>query len=160
MNGGKVLAGAVIAGILGLQLAANLTAIDWYWPFINYPMYSDAHYRGDVFRYYELRQQACRRALPPAPVGAGTLRLGRFRYLQMLEQIAGDTAQAAEFRVDLSRMARRYLEPPPCRLEVWERIVEIGPAGAHPERAEWRRAVAWPLVRPDSLIRTSEAAAR
>ena len=59
----KAAAAALCAVVLGGQTLAVFarTSADnsWYWPFVDYPMYSTAHDYSDVVLYYELRAQPC-----------------------------------------------------------------------------------------------------
>lgn len=143
----------VIVGILAGQVAMLLPlpiAREWYWPFIAYPMYAWAHYRGDVFTLRELRGVPCSGAAPRRLTSheLGIYSIPFDAYLAAaaaLRDSAGapvtrDSAVAAlEWLV--ARRAERY-----CALEVRSRSAVIGRPETYSLSGDWRLEREWALA--------------
>lgn len=153
MTLGKLGAIGVIAGVLGVQTFALLPAGrgGWYWPFVDYPMYSDAREPGATFGLFDLELVSCdgeRRALSSAD-----LKLPRFRYRNALEVAAGgrpDRPRAPEEVPDRRRfLSRVIVEEVPgewCTAEVYGRIFEMGERGLVSPDVPRRRLAEWPVT--------------
>ncbi|MGH7629355.1 MAG: hypothetical protein ACREOF_08180 [Gemmatimonadales bacterium] len=162
----KALAIGVITAVLGIQ-ASVIIPPGWparsrYWPFVDYPMYSNAHPRDAVFSEYELAVRDCT-SDSAFPVLAADLHLEPFVYWRLLETA---TAQPRW---------RRQLPPPPdevlaakqtlsglvlqrhpqaCQLQVWVRAYGLAdlPQGGGPVFATvgaWEPSVADSIPAPN-----------
>lgn len=151
MSLGKPAATVVIAGVLAVQLfgVSPWGRGGWYWPFLDYPMYSAAKYPGATFGLFELDAIACDGTT--RRLEATDLRIPRFRFRNALEVAAGgrpdlrrtpDDIEAS--RRTLSRLIVEHLPGGWCAARVHGRIFAIdhdGLASADVPRrllAEWR----------------------
>lgn len=157
MNLRKSAAIAVSAGVLGLQ-AYMVFPPGWYsrkryWPFLDYPMYSDAHGADAAFSSYELRLGGCGAATtaPASPASADDVDLERFVYWHLLETAAGagpavppSPEERARAERTLFSVARTY-RPDTCKVEIWVRtyrLAEVARGAPHPP---WTLARGWRL---------------
>jgi hypothetical protein len=148
----KTLATVIIALCLGAQTAAIVRESGpRAWPFLSYPMYSDAYREGSVFRIHELRAGACGAEPTLSMVTPRSLHLGKFRYWNMLDTIARDRAGARRLRRDVSRLATAALSPRPCVLQVWELGSMVTRQGMLPSDPQWALVGQWLTAAPDSV---------
>ena len=150
MNWGKVGASLVICGVLSAQLYA-LTPWGrggWYWPFTDYPMYSEPKYAGSTFGIFDLEAVACDGTV--REVTSLDVHLPTFRFRNRLEVAAGgrpdrprEPEEIPAARAFLSRLLTAQLEGEWCHARVHGRIYvmeEHGLASADVPRqllAEW-----------------------
>lgn len=114
-------------------------------------MYSHAQYPGDVFSLRELRGKRCAPSGEVEILGDAELRVMRFKFFALLDQVAAPAAaessgagasSAADPAVEqLSKLIRTHAPQRYCSAAVWERTVTIQ---AHPQDY---RAVPWKLLR-------------
>jgi hypothetical protein len=148
----KSLAAVVIVVCLALQLHAIVRpAGARIWPFLDFPMYSDAHHEGDAIRMHELRGRNC--GAPPtiSTIHPYSLHLLAFRYRRMLRRIAADHSTAAELRRSLSHLVGTSVTPRPCALQVWERGVVVTRQGARPTNPQWQPVREWEIDDPATV---------
>ena len=72
----KLVAAAVVAGVLGAQFAVSTPLApdrSWYWPFLPYPMYAQAHVVTDTLAVPQLRVSECGSARAEAILSARVL---------------------------------------------------------------------------------------
>lgn len=149
MRNSKFLAGCVACVILlpslwaGLPLNARYKG--WYWPFIDYPMYSKPHYRGESFPMHELRVRPCA-ADSSIAVDHLTLGFRIFRFWRLLHSVADERPGAAEARQHLATAIRRKLPEPACGAEVWERRYVLGEEGLVDRDPPLRMIRRWELA--------------
>lgn len=153
----KLFAIAIIAGILTAQVIAIVPPGrtffgSWYWPFLNYPMYANAHPRGAVVTTHELWGRMCLERETAVRIDADRLNMPLHAYLRLV-RYAGAPGSAdprargtapeftMEARAQLSRLSVAFA-PEICVLEVRERSAPIG-AGVDYRTAPWRRIRAW-----------------
>ncbi len=125
---------ALIVVVLGVQLAVVLPPMTqrlWYWPFLNYPMYAQAHYPGEDFDLRQLRIIPCD--------GSGTARAVSWQQLDLLPflyewylRAAGASSERATRYIGadsairvLSRQVRAKF-PNSCRVQVWQHTARLG----------------------------------
>jgi hypothetical protein len=126
---------AVVAGVLGLQLVAQVAETgSTLWPFVPYPMYSWAHSAGSEFSVSELRVLSAGSGGEGRAVDHSDLAVKYFVFLGLLEKASqfGDTGYLPEgddaARLLSMRVADR-LGPAWNKVQIWERRFEIGEHG-------------------------------
>jgi hypothetical protein len=131
----KAVAIGVAAAVLGLQawviFPPGWPANTRYWPFVDYPMYSNSHTADAVFSEYELGVRECP-GTAPFLVPADSLHMEQFVYWRLLETAAErkrgrwqpKPVHIQEARQRLSDVVRTYY-PRACQLEVWERAYRL-----------------------------------
>lgn len=148
----KAIAAAYVLAVLALQAYVMVPPMNplrgYYWPFVDYPMYSGAFHPGDRYMIHELRVIGCNggpaRALAPADLGLEQ----KFYLLRLLRGIATNGPGADQARETLTRVVRTRL-PGSCNAEVWEYAIELGSDGPLVDEAAWRRAYRWVIPSPD-----------
>ena len=124
---GKVYASGVISILLLLQCVMifppGAAPRNWHWPFIDYPMYSAPHHRGDIISSFELRAQRCARSDPGTVVDDEDFRLTTFVFRRLLQQALEPhqivwkvNKQAEDYLLEL---AATHLHDV-CAVEIWE----------------------------------------
>ena len=150
MNGKRLYSIAVIAAILGPAVWAAIPrsqSFSWYWPFMDYPMYSRAHHPGEDTWKWEFRLGACDETIPTTTLTPTALHITAFRMIQLLESGADSTH--AGVRMLLSRIALEQ-QPATCRGEIWARRYELGPSGIVDRMPPWQRVAVWPVNRSEA----------
>jgi len=147
-------AGAVVVSalVLGLQLWAIVPrghAMDWYWPFMDYPMYSRPHFAGETFRQHDLRLVPCRGGSGRERVQAWQLGVEPFMMIGLLRDL--DTA-AAHRRLTrdsaetlLGHLVSNRWPGSYCTAQLWQRGVVIGAPGPVPVDPLWQVIHTWPI---------------
>ena len=151
MNGKRLYSIAVIAAILGPAVWAGVPrpqSFSWYWPFMDYPMYSRAHYPGEDTWKWEFRVGACDETVPTTRLTPAALHITAFRMIQLLESGADSTHPRV--RTLLGRIAREQ-EAATCRGEIWARRYQLGTDGIVDRRPAWQRVTVW-QVRDSDVI--------
>lgn len=152
MTPGKLGAVGVIGGVLALQLFALSPhgRGGWYWPFVDYPMYSAAKKPGATFGLFELYVVTCEGAV--RPLVAADLSLARFRYRNTLEVAAGgrpDRPREAEeipaARAMLAELIEDQVPGRWCEAQVHGRIFRMGEGGLESADVPRRLLAEWPL---------------
>lgn len=147
----KVFAAAFCAAVISLQAYALIPGRGgngWFWPFVNYPMYSRTHHLGDSFSRLDLRAVFCAPEVAARSISGEHLHVKWAAYKLTLLQAAGllDTATpaAAEGAITrLRRLAATRLDFPACRLQLWTWKFTVGPQGLEPVDSTWRLAGEW-----------------
>lgn len=169
MSIAKLLAAAFCASVLAMQAYPILSGPgyhNYYWPFVNYPMYSNAFRMGDSISSLKLQAVPCRTGAAPVAVTEVDLRIKFGAFHQLLSEAAGvrhtsspDVAERASRQ--LRRRAATELKMPVCTVQLWRRTITIGPRGLRDADASWHLAAEWPLTKADSMpADLSEAANR
>ncbi|HEX7049639.1 MAG TPA: hypothetical protein VF188_05455 [Longimicrobiales bacterium] len=143
----------IIAGVLGFQLRVILPrggGTDWFWPFINYPMYSAAHYAGEAVRPRELRIVPCEPGRPARPVDWHLLRIPKFRYRAVVRTLVSDGPRTLSMPdtavvARLSRLIREHVPGNYCTAELWGRTFVL-PLSAASLDPPWHRIKSWRLA--------------
>lgn len=126
--------------IVGVLVAQSWTIVPlrweqfWYWPFMNYPMYSAARYAGDEFSSYELWAGPAGKPDDVRFITSQELHLTTFKYAKVLRMasnrdgsvVYGHDESASEF---IARVVAQRMPGQPLRLQIWEHTWTIGPAG-------------------------------
>ena len=107
----KWIAGAFVLGVLGVQawVIGPRSPGGWYWPFMDYPMYSTPRAPGEPYRDYRL---ALVRTSPEGAisdtvrVGADDLGMEYFAFYQAMESVDRPMGQTPEESEALARAAR------------------------------------------------------
>jgi hypothetical protein len=134
----RALAIAVSAGVLAVQLwRVALVGADsgWYWPFMDYPMYSEPHRYTETIVQRQMRGLPCRGGEPVA-LHPDTLRAPRFLFWFLLADVAGASAAAARdpavadsSRRLLTEIVRSGGDGRFCQVQLWEERHRFGPSG-------------------------------
>jgi hypothetical protein len=172
---------AFIVGVLALQFwvifPPEPRSKDWYWPFVNYPMYSQAKSPGEVFREHaiEVRFAEPGSALRLVQSGIGQLdsshdgvviigyddlKIRRFAYYRSLDRISGWASGRSGWDNDHIREELRLLELnlsehlfPGDSLVLLEREFPVGRRGLEDRDPPWREVHAWaPLAATESTL--------
>jgi hypothetical protein len=151
----KTLISAGIVGVLAAQVYAMApgTSGSWYWPFMNYPMYSAAKQPGAGFSFRRLEAVPCDAGGPRAELPAETLGVQTFRFRNLLETAAGGRRDAPapsaeaidEARAALAALARRHAPAGTCTLEITTRDFVVDAAGLVDPTPPERGVARWPL---------------
>jgi hypothetical protein len=146
----KLVAIAACIGILGAQLAVALPfASDrsWYWPFLPYPMYAQAHSRSDTLVVPQLRVTECGGATRDVILSASALgaQIHQLRgLLSVVARVPGsDSAIIA--RGVLSRAIEAQFPARYCEASAWVRTVRVADTSTYGLHNPMRRAAAWDL---------------
>ena len=154
----KALAAAFCASVLALQAFPIIASLrhrgsywNYYWPFVNYPMYSTTHKRGDSFSSLELRAVPCRPGVSAVPLSSVDLRIGYGPFERLLKQAAGlgdaPSPTSREHAANQLRgLAATQLLIPACSVQLWRRTYKIGPRGLESPDVPWQVAADWPLT--------------
>jgi hypothetical protein len=152
----KVVAVGVSAGALGLQLWAIMPPLrggrEWYWPFIDYPMYSKAFYASDTFTLRELRLVPCDKSRPSKVATWQDVGILPSRFRRMLAAVArprtepSDAAYVATTESALENGIAARLPAMYCEAQVWEKAVRNDGNVSIALQAPWTRAHVWNLA--------------
>ena len=149
----KIVAAGVCIAVLGAQIASSSPFVAgdgvWYWPFLRYSMYANAHASADSLLVSELRVARCGHmdfsrtiladslGIPPAQLNSLLVMIGR---------ATGATADRdAELKVGRAVEAQypgRY-----CAASAWLRVVHVADTSTYTVRAPMRRVAEWTLER-------------
>ena len=133
----KLFAMAFCAAVIACQAYAIFSRLGYnnrYWPFVNYPMYSDSHREGGSFSSLDLRVLPCSPGAKPLSISSGELHVKWATFDRLLYQAAGlrDTnlpGTAANAGLRLRQLAATQLSMPVCVVELWRRTYTVGPRG-------------------------------
>ena len=157
MNLPKTFAACVAGAVLAFQLYIALpvgTRGAWYWPIIDYQMYSAAKQRGDRVEVFEFRARPCDGS-PAHPITTRDLGITHLRFQDVLENARGGERRSrwdmsqAEARALIARLIEQASPGRYCAGQVWKHSYTVGqddPAGAD---VDWHRADGWPFA-PES----------
>ncbi len=164
---GKVWAVVVSAVLLGAQLSVVLpfTGLDgnWFWPVMNYPMFSWPHYEGYLVQFHELRALSCDGREPPRALGFEDLRIRTANFYYALSRLSeintpyrSRVSEAEAVRTDIEQRFARYFPAAFCGAELWEKSLRLAPDMRQKEPVPWRLVYEWKfapgagsLARPD-----------
>jgi hypothetical protein len=136
----KLLAIAFALGILGAQLYVMIPPrryLHWYWPFLDYPMYSDVHDARSAYAQQRLRGVPCD-AGAEQPLTAEDLRLRKDRLIYLMRAaVAWESADhylrtftspagSAAARVEVLTKTRERQRGRFCSVKVQERAFPVG----------------------------------
>ena len=147
----KVVAVGVCATVLGAQLAISSPISPerhgWYWPFLTYPMYAEAHFRSDSLTVSELRVAKCGSNALTTVLMTDSLGAPRSQLLTLLviaarvpESAAGRGAEAKLSRAVESQYPARY-----CTASAWVRVAYVADTSTYHVLMPMRRAAVWPV---------------
>ena len=138
----KLAAIVLSAGVLGAQLVAIAPSTlsgnsynTWFWPFMDYPMYSTAYLYSDAVLYFELRGRSCD-SQEAVALSFDDLHMDRSS-LQLLLHLAADervrsTGAGSSATGLIDHMLQSRDGSAICSAEVWEHRREVtwnGPSG-------------------------------
>jgi hypothetical protein len=147
----------VISSILGMQVYTILPGSPeaWYWPFINYPMYSAPTRPGDKFRIDELRVIPCGQG-SAIRLSHRDLHVTYFAFLNLLENATRrcrpgfkptEHSQAATEL--LSRLIVTQSSISCSNLQIWSKNFVIGVNGVDKTDPPWELTCEWDLNQQD-----------
>ncbi|HET8649092.1 MAG TPA: hypothetical protein VFL95_03560 [Gemmatimonadales bacterium] len=138
-----------IAVILALLVPAAWGAVPRrmpftrYWPFIDYPMYSQSHFSGESAYAWQLRVAGCQPGGDPRIVSEAELHLPHRTMLKLLRQAANGPPHGKS-RSLVTDMARQ-LPDPVCGIEIWAQRYVLGPGGIVDRNPPWQLHTGWAL---------------
>jgi hypothetical protein len=138
----KLAAIVLSASVLGAQLVAiapstlsNNTYNTWFWPFMDYPMYSTAHVYSDAVLYFELRGRSCD-SQQAIELSFDDLHMDRSSLQLLLHLAASEALRSTGAGSSATGLIDHMLQSRDgsaiCSAEVWEHRQEItwnGPRG-------------------------------
>jgi hypothetical protein len=152
MTPGKVFAAAYCVGVLAAQAWAIWPTTDshaYYWPFIDYPMYSWSFDRGERISHARMMLQPCDRTRSPAEMTFRDAHLTRHEFQDRVLRAAGARNASANVarraRISLARLAHEHGTVPTCRMEVWMQFFRIGANGLELPGSGWTPSVGWDI---------------
>jgi len=150
---GRLYALAVVASFLGVQVAAQtLDRGSSFFPFVAYPMYSQAHGPGETIRYTELRLASAHPEFPAYAPPGRALGLPNNIYSKLRD---GAISRAATVQAPgedgaartLARLLSRHSDPHYTRAEIWTREIRMGADGLEDPDVPWTLARSFELPR-------------
>ena len=150
MTPGKTAAALYCAAVLAVQIWVSLDRSGYrvyYWPFVNYPMYSRSFEMGYQIRHPRLMLQPCDSSAA-YELTARAARLTQYEFRDRVLRAVGlqpnRTAEASRrTRIELAGLVARRAAAPVCRMEVWLQLFRIGPEGLELPGSPWRPYAGW-----------------
>ncbi|MEO8880580.1 MAG: hypothetical protein ABI446_09295 [Gemmatimonadaceae bacterium] len=149
----KIVASGVCIAVLGSQILSSSPGVPgdglWYWPFLRYSMYANAHVSGDSLLVSELRVARCgltdfgnilpadSLGIPPVQLGSLLVTIGRAP-----DAPASQDAERKLGRAIAAQYPGRY-----CSASAWLRVVYVSDTSTYTVRAPMRRVAEWTLDR-------------
>jgi len=152
----KAFAVLCIVVVLGAQVRALFPRAgrphEWHWPFLDYPMYSSAHFPGESLIRHELRAVPCDRPDTAIAVSVSALHIDLGRYWGILRGL--EKSPAAQATADsLGPLIQAATGTRLCALEIWRQVFVVERSGLRIDDRPWVRFRAWTLD-ADSARRT------
>lgn len=150
----KFVASAVCVGVLGAQLAISSPISPerhgWYWPFLAYPMYAEAHFRSDSLSISELRVARCGSHELTTVLMTDSLGVPRNQLLTLLSIAvrAPSSAAARSAEARLSRAVESQYPARFCTASAWVRVAYVADTSTYHVQMPMRRAAVWPVNDP------------
>jgi len=148
----KAFAIGCIAFILGAQawtiFPPGRAPRNRYWPFLDYPMYGNAHHRGDSIVLQDLRAVRCDSPDTAVIIPASALRVQQWRYWTMLDRLA-HSPDGEPMLDTLGYLTHSAAQADVCALEVWRQVLVVERRGVRLEDHPWIRFRRW-TIGPDS----------
>jgi len=158
MKLGKIVATLYCGAVLSLQSYAVFSTTsyyNWYWPFVNYPMYSSSFHAGDSFLRVELRAVPCDSPRDVLRLGEDDLHLKWIHFVRLVHTSAA--VRRADFDTEpqpgsesttepLLHFIATYVPRHVCRVQVWRQRYTIGPRGLEYPGQPWEIAQEWVLT--------------
>ena len=147
----KLVAVAVSTCVLGAQILISSPLSPerhgWYWPFLAYPMYAEAHSLSDSLVVPELRVARCGSDVSSTTLMTDSLAVPRNQLLTLLVVVArapeSEEARSAESK--LSRAVEAQYPARYCSASAWMRVVHVADTSTYHVRMPMRRAAVWPV---------------
>jgi len=147
----KLFAVAVSTCVLGAQILISSPLSPkrhgWYWPFLAYPMYAEAHSLSDSLVVPELRVARCGSDVSSTTLMTDSLAVPRNQLLTLLVVVArapeSEEARSAESK--LSRAVEAQYPARYCSASAWMRVVHVADTSTYHVRMPMRRAAVWPV---------------
>jgi hypothetical protein len=124
-------------------------------------MYSPSKPPGSAFTFYELRGTSCERDGGVSRISATQLGIRRFRLYSILRAVGeGDESPARAAAADsnialIDTLLGGPSRPPVCALQLWRRVVIVGPATPDQSQPAWTMVRTWPFGRAHVATRTA-----
>ena len=149
----KLFAAGLCCAFLGFQMYVIVPpggrSRDWYWPFVDYPMYSYARQPGRTFTNHQVRAFSCGPVSVAVVLSNKDLFVTKFVFYRLLEAATGfrlskPIPQEASDRAAgrLAHLIRTKLADSYCGVEIWGRTFTIALQGLESADVPWtlRRA--------------------
>ena len=150
MSAGKLLAAVYCVGVLVAQawvIWPTTRSRAYYWPFIDYPMYSWSFDQGERISHARLMLLPCDPTGSPAEMTFQDAHLTRHEFQDRVLRAAGARNASAEAarraRISLATLAHEHGPVAICRMEVWMQFFRIGANGLELPGSEWTPSVGW-----------------
>ncbi|HEV7706318.1 MAG TPA: hypothetical protein VGO46_18620 [Gemmatimonadaceae bacterium] len=147
----KLVAAGVCAGILGAQIVISSPISPerhgWYWPFLAYPMYAEAHTRSDSLVVPELRVAKCGSDALTTVLMTDSLAVPRNQLLTLLVIAvrAPESAKARSAEARLSRAVDAQYPGQYCTASAWVRVAYVADTSTYHVHMPMQRALVWPM---------------
>jgi hypothetical protein len=154
----KIVAALYCGIVLSLQSYAIFSTTrynNWYWPFVNYPMYSDSFRPDESFLRVEVRAVPCDSPRQVLRLSEDDLHLKWAHFITLVKKSAAarrvdpDTepqAGSESTAEPLLHFIATYVPRPVCRVQVWRQRYIIGPRGLEYPGQPWEIAREWVLT--------------
>ena len=150
MTPSKTVAALYCAAVLTAQVWVSLDRWGYrgyYWPFVNYPMYSRSFEMGYEIRHPRLMLHPCDDD-PAYELTFRAARLTQYEYRDRVLRAAGlqpdlPPDHVRGTRMQLAALAGARAPAPVCRMEIWLHVFRIGPQGLELPGRLWRPYVGW-----------------
>jgi len=162
MKLGRIVATLYCGAVLSLQSYAIFSTTNynnWYWPFVNYPMYSSSFHAGESFLRVELRAIPCDSPRDVFRLGEDDLHLKWLHFSTLVHKSAAvrrpdldtEPQPGSESTTEpLLHFITTYVPRRVCRVQVWRQRYTIGPRGLEYPGQPWEIAREWVLTPPGS----------
>ena len=147
----KIAAAVVGACVLGTQIViASPISPDrhgWYWPFLAYPMYAEAHSLSDSLVIPELRVAKCGSDAHTTVLMTDSLGVPRNQLLTLLviAARAPESAKGKSAEMKLSRAVESQYPGRYCAASAWLRVAYVADTSTYHVRMPMQRAAVWPV---------------
>ena len=147
----KFVAAGICASVLGAQLVISSPISPerhgWYWPFLAYPMYAEAHMLSDSLVVPELRVATCGSDALTTVLMTDSLAVPRNQLLTLLALAvrAPESAKARSAEWKLSRAVESQYPGRYCEASAWVRVAYVADTSTYHVEMPMRRAAVWPV---------------
>jgi len=143
----KISTSMLILAVLGVQLWVIIppgSHGDWYWPFVEYPMYSGAHKATDSVVMVALRVRKCGSGSPPVTV-TDSLGIPLIRFEGLLKSAISHrdpAGRAASISILNESIARSHTDRG-CSAQIMTQSIPLATFDWTAPAAPWTLALAW-----------------
>ncbi len=150
----KLAVGLLVSGVLGFQLYCVLPIgpkyRNWYWPFVNFPMFSTPVEPGSLISAWELRAQPCAARSQVQVLTFRDLGVRTFNFVALLRNAGKvgnpeprDVEKARNAQSALSVLLNQRFPGRFCNAELWRKSVVLETTIDTRTQPPWERVHMW-----------------